>query len=68
MDEVEHAVDAAAAVLGLRIAGESRAAVLGYYRLAASMAATVMAVPLTPADESGSVFLPVSPQRGSETA
>lgn len=54
-------VDAAAAALGLRIAGEHRAAVIGYYRLAASMARTVMAVPLTPADESGSVFVPVSP-------
>lgn len=68
MDEVEHAVDAAAAVLGLHIAGESRTAVLGYFRLAATMAATVMAVPLTPADESGSVFQPVAPQRGSDDA
>lgn len=68
MDDVEHAVDAAAAVLGLHIAGESRAAVVGYYRLAAAMAGQVMAVPLTAADESGSVLLPKPTQRGGDAS
>lgn len=68
MDPVEALVDAEAAALGLRIPAASRAAVVAYYRLAASMAATVMAVPLTPADESGSVFQPVAPQRSEDGA
>jgi hypothetical protein len=64
-DLLAPAVDAAAAVLGLSLDERSRAAVIGYYRLAAGMAQTVMAVPLTAADESGSVFRPVCPP-GSE--
>ncbi len=61
MDASEIYVDAAAAALGLHIGGENRAAVVGYFRLAAAMAASLDAVPLTVADESGSVFVPVSP-------
>lgn len=61
MDSVEAHVDATAAVLGLRIPAESRPAVLRYFALAAAMAEPVMAMPLTPADESGSVFIPVEP-------
>lgn len=58
-------VDAAAAVLGLKIAAEYRPAVLRYFGLAATMAEQVMALPLEPADESGSVFVPVEPERGT---
>jgi hypothetical protein len=53
-------VRSAAAALGLPIAAEWRAGVVGYYRLAKAMAAIVFAQPLTTADESGSVFVPVA--------
>jgi hypothetical protein len=55
-------VDAAAATLGLKIAAEQRKGVLMFFGLAASMAALVESFPLTPADESGNVFTPVSPE------
>lgn len=66
MDPTDAYVDAAAAALGLHIAGEYRSAVIGYFRLAASMAECVMAVPLTEADESASVFVPVAPLSDDE--
>jgi len=59
-------VDAAAAALGLRIAAEHRPGVITFVTLAAQMAERVLAEPLTPEDESGSVFEPVAPRR-SET-
>ena len=58
-------IDAAAATLGLKIPGDARAGVETYFQLAASMAALVEGLPLTHADESGTVFVPVSP-RGDE--
>ena len=54
-------VDATATTLGLKIAAEHRKGVLLYFGLAASMAALVEGLPLTPADESGNVFAPVAP-------
>ena len=54
-------VDAAAVALGLHLTVAQRPGVLRYFALAAGMAEQVMAVPLTPADESGSVFVPVCP-------
>ena len=61
-------IDAAAATLGLTITAEQRPGVARYFALAADMAALVNGLPLTPADESGSVFQPVSPDRGEGTA
>ena len=53
-------VDAQSVLLGLPISPEQRPGVLRYVQLAATMAASVMDFKLTPADESGSVFLPIS--------
>ena len=55
-------IDAAAATLGLNLTQEQRKGVALYFGLAASMAALVQGLPLTPADESGNVFVPVAPQ------
>jgi hypothetical protein len=60
-EEIEAAVDAAAAALDLPIAPEHRPGVLHYYALAASMAAQVDAHPLSNADEQAPVFVPVVP-------
>jgi hypothetical protein len=54
-------VDAAAALLQLKLSPMHRPGVLQYFALAASMAELVNGLPLTPADESGSVFAPVPP-------
>ena len=54
-------LDAQSALLGLQITPEQRPGVLRYLQLAATMAPRVMDFKLTPADESGSVFVPVSP-------
>ena len=59
--DYEALVDAQSALLGLSIAPEHRPGVLRYLQLAAGMATLVMEHPLTPQDESGSVFVPVSP-------
>ena len=67
-DAPEAAVRAAAAQLGLHIPAESLPGVLRFHALAAQMAAQVMGLPLTPADESGSVFLPVAPLVQGEPA
>ena len=64
MDDHAAYVDAAAAVLGLRIPIESRPGVLRFFSLAAGMADQVMAMPLGVEDESGSVFVPVEPASG----
>ena len=55
-------VESAAAALGLRLAGEHKPGVIGFFALAAAMAELVMAEPLAPEDESGSVFRPVEPR------
>lgn len=55
-------VDAAAALLGLPLAAEHRPGVQGFFALAASMAAVVEAVALTPHDDSPMRFEPVSPR------
>ena len=57
-------IDAAAATLGLKITGEQRPGVTRFFTLAADMAALVNGLALTPADESGQVFTPVSPDLG----
>ena len=61
-------IDAAAATLGLKITAEQRPGVTRFFALAADMAALVNGLPLTPADESGNVFKPVSPDLGEGTA
>lgn len=58
------AIDAAAATLGLKITAEQRPGVEMYYGLAAEMAALIEGLPLTPADEPGTVFHPVAPELG----
>jgi len=55
-------IDAAAATLGLKIAAEYRPGVERYFALAAEMADLLQGLPLTAADESGSVFHPVEPE------
>jgi hypothetical protein len=55
-------VDAAAAQLGLKIAGDHRKGVLLFFGLAAAMAELVDGLPLTPADEAGTIFVPVPPE------
>lgn len=59
--ELEAYVDASAALMGLPIAPEHRPGVLRYMALAAGLAQRVTDFPLDVTDESGSVFLPVSP-------
>lgn len=58
------AIAAAAAALGLKITAEQRPGVEMYYALAAQMAALLDGLPLTPADEPGTVFRPVEPEVG----
>jgi hypothetical protein len=66
---MDHApyVDAAAAVLGLKIAAEHRPGVLHYFALAAAMAELVQGLPLDLHDEPANVFHPVPPH-GAEGA
>jgi hypothetical protein len=59
--QLETWVDAQCALLGLTLAPEHRPGVLRYTQLVMGMADRVMDFPLTPHDESGSVFVPVSP-------
>jgi hypothetical protein len=59
--DAEAWLDAQSALLGLPIAPAHRAGVVRYLQLVAGMAPRVMDFPLTPADESGSVFVPVEP-------
>jgi hypothetical protein len=54
-------IDAAAATLGLSLTQEQRKGVALYFSLAASMAELLQGLPLGPADESGTVFVPVAP-------
>ncbi|MGD9833495.1 MAG: DUF4089 domain-containing protein [Piscinibacter sp.] len=60
--QVEAVVKANAELLGLPIAAEHRPGVIAFFTLAAGMAERVMAEPLTPHDESGSVFRPLAPR------
>ncbi len=57
-------IDAAAATLGLKISAAQRPGVTRFFGLAAEMADLVNGLPLTPADEPGQVFRPVSPDLG----
>ena len=54
-------VDAQSALLDLPITPEQKLGVVRYLQLVAGFAPRVMDFPLTPADESGSVFVPVAP-------
>jgi hypothetical protein len=65
MDHTRY-IDAAAATLGLKITAEQRPGVTRFFTLAADMAGLLEGLPLTPADESGSVFVPVSPNLGDD--
>ena len=60
-EQIERLVDTNAAALGIRIAAEHRKGVVAFFTLATRMAELVDSLPLTPADESGSVFRPVAP-------
>lgn len=60
--DLDAAVDASAALIGLPLDPAHRPGVLRYYALAAQMAQVVLAVPLSPHDESGEVFRPVEPE------
>ena len=55
-------ITAAAATLGLNLTQEQRKGVALYFGLAASMAELLQGMPLGPADESGTVFVPVAPE------
>ena len=55
-------IDAAAATLALKITAEQRKGVLLYFGLAAAMAEKLQGLPLSTADESGNVFVPVVPE------
>jgi hypothetical protein len=57
-------IDAAAATLGLKITAQQRPGVTLFFNLAANLASLLEGLPLTPADESGNVFVPVSPDLG----
>lgn len=59
--DFEAYVDAQSALLGLPIAPEHRPGVVRYLQLVYSIAPRVMDFALTPADESGSIFVPVAP-------
>jgi hypothetical protein len=63
--DIESLVMSTARALGLPLAAEHRPGVLMFVGLAASMAERLMSAPLTPEDESGSVFVPIPP-RGSQ--
>jgi hypothetical protein len=55
-------LDAQCALLGLGLAAEHRPGVIRYLQLARDLAALVMDFPLEPADEPGTVFVPVTPR------
>lgn len=61
-DAREAAVRATAAQLGLVITAAQMPGVLRFSALAAQMAEQVMGLPLGPADEPATVFVPVVPQ------
>ena len=57
-------IDAQSALLGLTIAPELRPGVLRYLQMVVAMAPRVTDFALTPADESGNVFVPVASPAG----
>jgi hypothetical protein len=57
----ESFMDQQCELLGLVLTPEQRPGVVRYLQLAGSMAPRVMDFALTPADESGNTFKPVSP-------
>ena len=59
--QIEAHVDAAAAAIGLSLDAAHRPGELGYFALAAQMAALLDAVPLGIADEPAFAFVPVAP-------
>ena len=59
---VERYIEAQCALLGLTLAPEHRPGVLRYLQLVMAMAPRVTDFPLSPADESGNTFVPVSPR------
>jgi Protein of unknown function (DUF4089) len=63
---MDHAatINAIADTLGLKISAEQRPGVEMYFGLAAQMATLLDGLPLTPADEPGTVFHPVAPEVG----
>ena len=63
---MDHAatINAIANALGLKITAEQRPGVEMYWGLAAQMATLLDGLPLTPADEPGTVFHPVAPEVG----
>lgn len=61
-EQIEAAVDAAAALLALPIADEHRPGVLRYFGLAAAMAELVERVPLGEHDDPAEAFTPVEPR------
>ena len=61
LEQIEALADAASAAVQIDIAPAHRPSVLHYLALAASYAELLNTVPLTTADETGSVFIPVSP-------
>jgi len=66
--DFEAYLDAQSALLGLPVTPGQRPGVLRYLQLAAGLAPRVMDFELTPADESGSVFVPVSPTHADPSA
>lgn len=62
-EQIEAAVDGAAAALGLPLASEHRPGVLQYFALAAGMADEVFGLPLSVLDEPAPIFTPISPDR-----
>jgi hypothetical protein len=63
--KLEAMMDAQCALLGLTLSPEQRPGVLRYLQLVVGMAPRVMDFPLSPHDESGNVFVPVSPAEGA---
>jgi hypothetical protein len=64
--EIEALADAAAAAVQLDISPAQRPGVLQYLALAADYAEQLAGMPLGLDDESGSVFIPVSPATDAE--
>ncbi len=58
----ERTLEAAAASIGLHVPAELKPGVLRFLQLAAGMADRVLAFPLEPGDEPGSVWHPVEPR------
>jgi hypothetical protein len=68
--DMERYVDAQCELLGLTLTPDQRPGVVRYLQLVATMAPRVtdFAAGLSPADESGNTFVPVSPPAAKEAA